>query len=466
MHNNDEEEKIDIKIIILGIVAVIIFLSAHFIPHINKYIKLSMYIISYVIIGFKVFENALKHLFKKDMFDENLLMTIATVGALCIGEYIEGIVVLLLYKIGEFLQDMAVDRSKKRIKEVIDIRAKYANLIVNGKIKEVDPKNLKIGDVVVVKTGEKIPTDGKVFKGKTNLDTSSITGESIPLGIKENDDVLAGMINIGDKIEIKVTKEFDNSVASQIIELIENAKEKKSKTENFIGKFSKVYTPIVILVAVLIVITFPLILNVNFSEALNRALIFLVVSCPCALVISIPLGFFVGMGICSKNGILVKGSNYLDILSSVKIIAFDKTGTLTEGSFKITKINNESNITDDEMLRFIALAEMMSNHYIAKSILNSYKNYLDKENIKSHSEISGRGIKASIDGKNILVGNTKLMDENNIEYKKSNDIGTIVYLAINNKYIGNIFLSDSDNSLYLLEFIYSLKVIPDRKLNS
>ena len=444
MHSNEEEnEKLDIKIIILDIVGIILFLCAHFIPNLNNTVKIVLYIISYGIIGIEIFGKAVKHLFKKDMFDENLLMTIATIGALCIGEYIEGIVVLLLYKIGEFLQDLAVDKSKDKIKKAIDIRAKHANLIIDGKIQEVDPFNLKIGDIVVVKTGEKIPTDGIVYKGKTNLDTSSLTGESIPQNVKKDDEVLSGMINLEDTIEVKVTKEFENSAASQILELIENAKDKKSKTENFITKFSKIYTPIVILIAILIVILFPLIFNIKFVDSLNRALIFLVVSCPCALVISVPLGFFVGMGNCSKHGILVKGSNNLDVLSNVDTIAFDKTGTLTEGVFKITKINNQSNLTDDEMLEYIALSEIMSNHYIAKSIIDSVEKKLEKERIKSHSEISGRGIKANIDGKDVLVGNKKLMNENNIEIIENNNIGTIVYLAIDKKFVGSIVLSDS-----------------------
>lgn len=444
MHSHEEEnEKFDIKVIILDIVGIILFLCAYFIPNLNNTVKIVLYIISYGIIGFEVFGKAIKHLFKKDMFDENLLMTIATIGALCIGEYIEGIVVLLLYKIGEFLQDLAVDKSKEKIKEAIDIRAKHANLIIDGKIQEVDPSNLKIGDIVVVKNGEKIPTDGIVFKGKTNLDTSSLTGESIPLSVNQDDDVLSGMINLEDTIEIKVTKEFENSAASQILELIENAKDKKSKTENFITKFSKIYTPLVIIIAIFIVVFFPLILDIKFVDSLNRALIFLVVSCPCALVISVPLGFFVGMGNCSKHGILVKGSNYLDILSSVNTVAFDKTGTLTEGVFKITKINNQSNLSDEKMLEYIALAEMMSNHYIAKSIINSYGKELDKERIKSHSEISGRGITANIDDKKVLVGNKKLMNENNIEIIENNNIGTIVYLVIDKKFVGSIVLSDS-----------------------
>ena len=444
MHSNEEEnEKLDIKIIILDIVGIILFLCAHFIPNLNNTVKIVLYIISYGIIGIEIFGKAVKHLFKKDMFDENLLMTIATIGALCIGEYIEGIIVLLLYKIGEFLQDLAVDKSRDKIKEAIDIRAKHANLIIDGKIQEVDPSNLKIGDIVVVKTGEKIPTDGIVYKGKTNLDTSSLTGESIPKKKKKDDEVLSGMINLEDTIEVKVTKEFENSAASQILELIENAKDKKSKTENFITKFSKIYTPIVILIAILIVILFPLIFNIKFVDSLNRALIFLVVSCPCALVISVPLGFFVGMGNCSKHGILVKGSNNLDVLSNVDTIAFDKTGTLTEGVFKITKINNQSNLTDDEMLEYIALSEIMSNHYIAKSIIDSVEKKLEKERIKSHSEISGRGIKANIDDKKVLVGNKKLMNENNIEIIENNNIGTIVYLAIDKKFVGSIVLSDS-----------------------
>lgn len=260
-----------------------------------------MYIVSYALIGFDIFKKAIKHLFRKDMFDENLLMTIATIGALCIGEYIEGVAVLLLYKIGEYLQDKAVDTSKEKIKSAIDIRAKYANVIKNGKVEKVDPETLKIGDIVVVKNGEKIPTDGVISKGNTRLDTSSLTGESIPKDVAENDEVLSGMINLGEVIEIKVTKAFEDSTASKILDLIENARESKSKTENFITKFSKIYTPTVIVIAILIAMSFPSILGIGFADSLNRALIFLVVSCPCALVISVPLGFFVGMGSCSKK---------------------------------------------------------------------------------------------------------------------------------------------------------------------
>lgn len=448
-----DKEKInkEINLVFLDVIGIIVFLMAYFIPGIKFNLKIGMYIVSYALIGFDIFKKAIKHLFRKDMFDENLLMTIATIGALCIGEYIEGVAVLLLYKIGEYLQDKAVDTSKEKIKSAIDIRAKYANVIKNGKVEKVDPETLKIGDIVVVKNGEKIPTDGVISKGNTRLDTSSLTGESIPKDVAENDEVLSGMINLGEVIEIKVTKAFEYSTASKILDLIENARESKSKTENFITKFSKIYTPTVIVIAILIAMSFPSILGIGFADSLNRALIFLVVSCPCALVISVPLGFFVGMGSCSKKGILIKGSNYLDALSSVDTVAFDKTGTLTKGVFKITKINNKSDMSDDEILEYLALCESYSNHYIAKSILTSYGKEIDKERIKEHSEIAGHGIKAVIDGKEVLVGNKSLMDNQNIKVDVEDTVGTVIYIAIDKKYSGNVVLSDElkDNVLEL-----------------
>ena len=448
-----DKEKInkEINLVFLDVIGIIVFLMAYFIPGIKFNLKIGMYIVSYALIGFDIFKKAIKHLFRKDMFDENLLMTIATIGALCIGEYIEGVAVLLLYKIGEYLQDKAVDTSKEKIKSAIDIRAKYANVIKNGKVEKVDPESLKIGDIVVVKNGEKIPTDGVISKGNTRLDTSSLTGESIPKDVAENDEVLSGMINLGEVIEIKVTKAFEDSTASKILDLIENARESKSKTENFITKFSKIYTPTVIVIAILIAMSFPSIFGIGFADSLNRALIFLVVSCPCALVISVPLGFFVGMGSCSKKGILIKGSNYLDALSSVDTVAFDKTGTLTKGVFKITKINNKSDMSDDEILEYLALCESYSNHYIAKSILTSYGKEIDKERIKEHSEIAGHGIKAVIDGKEVLAGNKSLMDSQNIKVEVEDTVGTVIYIAIDKKYSGNVVLSDElkDNVLEL-----------------
>lgn len=448
-----DKEKInkEINLVFLDVIGIIVFLMAYFIPGIKFNLKIGMYIVSYALIGFDIFKKAIKHLFRKDMFDENLLMTIATIGALCIGEYIEGVAVLLLYKIGEYLQDKAVDTSKEKIKSAIDIRAKYANVIKNGKVEKVDPETLKIGDIVVVKNGEKIPTDGVISKGNTRLDTSSLTGESIPKDVAKNDEVLSGMINLGEVIEIKVTKAFEDSTASKILDLIENARESKSKTENFITKFSKIYTPTVIVIAILIAMSFPSIFGIGFADSLNRALIFLVVSCPCALVISVPLGFFVGMGNCSKKGILIKGSNYLDALSSVDTVAFDKTGTLTKGVFKITKINNKSDMSDDEILEYLALCESYSNHYIAKSILTSYGKEIDKERIKEHSEIAGHGIKAVIDGKEVLAGNKSLMDSQNIKVDVEDTVGTVIYIAIDKKYSGNVVLSDElkDNVLEL-----------------
>lgn len=447
--DNEKDKKTCIKIdskkniLLLDILGIIVFLMAYFISDLKINLRIGMYIVSYLLIGFEIFLKAIRHLFKKDMFDENLLMTLATVGALVIGEYIEGVAVLLLYKIGEFLQDLAIDNSKQKIKSVIDIRAEYANIIVNGDIKKIDPKNLKIGDTIVVKSGEKVPVDGIITKGQTQMDTSSLTGESVPRVLNKNEEVLSGSINVGNIVEIRVTKTFENSTASKVLELIENAQNNKSNTENFITKFSKTYTPIVIAIAILIAMSFPSFFNISLWEALNRALIFLVLACPCAIVISVPLGFFVGIGTCSKNGILVKGSNYLDMLSSIDVLAFDKTGTLTKGIFAISKIDNKSELNDDEFMEYIALCESYSNHYIAKSVMNSYNKKLDKTKVTNHKEISGHGIEAYIDNKKVLVGNKLLLEQNNIKISSSDAIlNTVVYLAVDGVYMGYIELSD------------------------
>jgi len=433
--------------LVLNIIGILIFIIAIIFKNTlnyEKYIYLTTYIISYTLLGYEIVLNAIKKLFKKDMFDENFLMTIATLGAFYIGEYTEGVAVLLFYKIGEFLQDLAVKNSVKKIESAIDIRADYANLVKDDKNIKVRPEEVKIDDIIVVKNGEKIPLDGIVVSGKTNLDTSALTGESMPREVEKNDKVLSGTINLGAVIEVKVTSTYEKSTVYKVIELIQNASSKKSQTEKFITKFAKIYTPIVTLLSILIAILFPFILDISFAEALKRALSFLVVSCPCALVVSIPLGFFVGIGASSKKGILVKGSNYLDLLSNTKKVIFDKTGTLTKGKFSISTVETVDNtINKEEMLEYIAICESYSNHYIAKSVVESYKNKIDLSKVSYHEEISGKGVKAVIDGKDILVGNAKLLDMFGIEYEKVNIDETIVYISIENKYVGYITLADT-----------------------
>ena len=456
-HDHKHEESSSLEYVLTGI-GIIIFLVAMVIT--NTKIALVMYILSYFFIGYEIIFNAVKKILKKDMFDENFLMTLATVGALAIGEYKEGIVVLLLYKIGEFLQDKAVESSRKKIKSVIDIRAEYANVKIGDNVCKVDPKDVNIGDIIVVKTGEKIPLDGVVVTGKTEIDMSSLNGESIPKSVSVNDQILSGSVNIGSIIEIKVTSTFENSTVSRIIELIENATSKKSKVEKFITRFAKIYTPIVTFLAIGLLMLLPIVFNVSFMESLTRACTFLVVSCPCALVISVPLGFFVGIGTCSKKGILVKASSYLDVLSSVDAIVFDKTGTLTKGIFGVTRLESLSDdYTKEQILEYIAHVEYYSNHYIAKSIVDSFEGKIDNKKVTEHEEIAGCGISAKIDSKKVLCGNKKLMEKENIDMPKIAYEGTIIYLAINNKLIGYIVLSDElkEDSKELIEKLKKYK---------
>lgn len=439
--HSHEHEKSNFFEYIFTLIGTIIFVIAILLN--NENISFFMYILSYVLIGYEIVLNAVKRLFKKDMFDENFIMTIATLGAFFIGEYKEAIAVLLFYKVGEFLQDKAVDNSKKKIKSVLDIRANYANVKKDNKIERVDPKNVKIGDIIVIKNGERVALDGVVIKGKTELDMSSLNGESMPKSVKENDEILSGSVNIGSIIEVRVTSTFENSTVSQIIDLIENANKGKSKTEKFITRFAKVYTPIVTILALAILIILPILFNVSFYDALTRACTFLVVSCPCALVISVPLGFFVGIGTCSKRGILVKGSNYLDILNKVDAIVFDKTGTLTKGVFSVSNIETLSNkYTKEDIIEYIAHLEYFSNHYIAKSILKSFEGSIDTKRVKNYKEIAGYGIRANLDKLDVLCGNYKLMQKEKIDLQNQDVEGTIIYLAIEKELVGYIVLSD------------------------
>ena len=398
----EDEEKIALaKIIISGILCLLgIFLN------VNDGFKFAIFLISYIIIGYDIIFKAIKNMFRGKVFDETFLMSISTIGAFAIGEFKEGVAVMLFYKIGEFLQDKAVDRSRKSIADLMNIRPDYANLKVNDKVKKVSPNEVNIGDIIIVKNGEKIPLDGIIIDGNSFVDTVALTGESIPKEVNVNDEVLSGMINTQKLLTIKVTNTFENSTISKILELVENASSKKANTEKFITKFAKIYTPIVVSLAVLIAIIPPLIMpNATFTEWIYRALVCLVISCPCALVISIPLSYFGGIGCASKKGILIKGSNYLEALNNVDTIVFDKTGTLTEGVFKVTKIVPSKNHTKEEILKYCAYAESFSIHPIATSIINEYKLFnkenkeIDKNKIKNYEELSGYGIKANVFGK-------------------------------------------------------------------
>jgi len=424
------------------LIALIIYIVAIVGNFENELIKDALFITSCLIVGLSILKKAVRNIFRGKVFDENFLMAVATLGAFGVGEFPEAVAVMLFYQIGELFQSYAVDKSRKSISSLMDIRPDYANVLRDGKEEKVDPDEVKIGEIIVVKPGEKIPLDGTIIEGTTMLDTKALTGESVPVEAKENDEVLSGSINESGKILVKVSKEYGESTVSKILDLVENASSKKSKSENFITKFAKYYTPTVVIIAVILAIVPPFIFKgTSFTEWIYRALSFLVVSCPCALVISIPLSFFGGIGGASKMGILIKGSNYLEALASTEIAVFDKTGTLTKGVFEVQKIET-NNISKDKLLEIAAYAENYSNHPIAKSIKNAYKKEIDTNRIKNIKEISGHGISVTVDDKNVLIGNEKLMEENKIQYTKSEDIGTILYIAINNEYKGLIIISD------------------------
>ena len=430
------------KEVIKVVIALILFLISLIIPFENAWINIGIYIISYLIVGLDVLIEAIKNIFKGEVFDENFLMTIATIGAFAIGEYPEAVAVMLFYQVGEMFQSYAVDKSRKSIASLMDIRPDFANIKKNGSIEKVSPDKISIGDIIIVKPGEKVPLDGTIVDGNSMLDTSTLTGESVPREVNIGDEVLSGSINQNGLVEIKVTKSFGESTVSKILDLVENASSKKSKSENFISKFAKYYTPIVVVIAVLLAIIPPIIFKeTEFIQWLYRALTFLVVSCPCALVISIPLGFFGGIGGASKLGVLVKGSNYLEALSKTEIVVFDKTGTLTEGVFEVQKVNSVA-ITKEDLIKYAAYAESFSNHPIANSLKKAYGKDIDNKKISETHELSGLGVNAVVDGNAVFVGNEKLMQEKNIEYIKCNEIGTILYVAINNQFKGTIIISD------------------------
>lgn len=425
------------------IISAILFVLALVIPFSNEWINNGLFIISYLVVGFEILRKAVRNIFRGKVFDENFLMAVATIGAFAISEFPEAVAVMLFYQVGELFQSYAVDKSRKSIASLMDIRPDYANIEKDGKIEKVDPDEVKIGDIIIIKTGEKIPLDGVVVEGTSSLDTMALTGESVPRVVKTEDEVLSGCINKDGLLKIRVTKEFGESTVSKILDLVENASSKKSKSENFITKFAKYYTPTVVIIAVLLAFIPPIILKdfSTFSVWLYRALSFLVVSCPCALVISIPLSFFGGIGGASKMGILIKGSNYLEALANTETVVFDKTGTLTAGIFEVQDIQTEG-IEKDELLRIVAHAENYSNHPIAKSVKKAYNKEIDENIIKNPQELSGKGIWAKIDEKDILVGNEKLMVEEKIDFKKCDEVGTILYVAIDKKYVGYVLIAD------------------------
>ena len=454
--SSEEEDtgKIKKKLLIGGI----LFVLGIFVPKTLFIPKLAVFLVSYLVIGGDVLLSAFKNILNGQVFDENFLMAIATIGAFAIGEYPEGVAVMLFYQLGELLQGIAVNNSRKSIVSLMDIRPDYANIKVGEGIKKVSPEEIKVGEIIVVKPGEKVPLDGKIVKGASTFDTSALTGESLPREAKAGDDVLSGFINKNGLIEIQVAKVFSESTVSKILYLMENAGSKKSKTENFITKFARYYTPAVVITALIVAIIPPLLIQgAIFSDWIYRALIFLVVSCPCALVISIPLGFFGGIGGASRHGILIKGTNYLEVLNNLESVVMDKTGTLTKGIFKVTEVNvknnikindfenNKTELTKPLLLKYAAHIEKFSNHPIAQSIVAEYENSaskVDENVVKDFEEISGFGIKVNINDHQFLAGNSKLMNLENITFDKKENLGTAIYLAADGKYIGNILISD------------------------
>ena len=424
------------------IIAFILFIIAFVVKFDNNLISNIIYVISYIIVGLEIVIKAIKNIIKGKVFDENFLMTIATIGAFGIGEFPEATAVMLFYQVGELFQDYAVDKSRKSITKLMDIRPDFANIENNGKTQKTNPEEVKIGDIIVIKPGEKIPLDGYIVNGKSNIDTKALTGETIPREVSEGEEVLSGCINLTGILKVKVTREYAESTVSKILELVENASNRKSKSENFITKFAEFYTPIVVVIAVFLAIIPPLFIeNAIFSDWLYRALAFLVVSCPCALVISIPLSFFGGIGGASKMGVLIKGSNYLEAISNAEIVVFDKTGTLTEGVFEVQKVN-AIDISKEELLKITAYAENYSNHPISISVKKAYNKKIDEKEIIEIKELTGLGIVAKIGEQDVLVGNEKLMLENQIDFTKCDEIGTILYVAIQGKYAGYIVIAD------------------------
>lgn len=423
--------------------------------------ELSLFIIGYLIIGGDIVLRAVKNIFRGQVFDEHFLMTLATIGAFAVGQYPEGVAVMLFYQIGELFQGIAVNRSRKSISALMDIRPDSANVKRGNNVLKVSPEDVKEGDIIIIKPGEKVPLDGVITEGHSMVDTSTLTGESVPREVEVGNEILSGFINKNGLLTVEVTKDFGESTVSKILELVQNASSRKAPTENFITKFARYYTPVVVIVATILAIIPPLLITgATFSDWIYRALIFLVISCPCALVVSIPLGFFGGIGAASKKGVLVKGSNYLEALNDVKYVVMDKTGTLTKGVFAVNSILPTSTWTKDELLEFAAIAEVYSNHPIAQSILDAYGKNVDKQLLKDYKEIPGHGIQVMINGKEILVGNAKLMKKEQISYSQSAEVGTIVHVAVDKKYAGAILISDEvkEDSAHAIRLLKELGI--------
>ena len=445
------QKKVLIRIIIASVLIILLKLVFHFV-NVNKYVELIAFLVPYFIIGYDILKKAVYGIFNRQVFDENFLMAIATVGAIALGEYVEGTAVMLFYQIGELFQSYAVGKSRKNITALMDIRPDYANIEVDGKLEQVDPDDVEVGSVIVVKPGEKIPIDGIVVEGSSTLNTSALTGESVPRSAKEGEEVISGCVNLTGLLKIKTDKEFGDSTVSKILDLVENSSMKKSRSENFITRFAKVYTPAVCIGALALAVIPPVVNFVmgnssEWSKWLIRALTTLVISCPCALVISIPLSFFGGIGGASSRGILIKGSNYLEILSKAKYIVCDKTGTLTKGVFEVTDVVTANSYQKEELLKLAAYAESYSTHPISKSIRNAYNKNIDTNVISDIEEISGHGVCADIKGRKILVGNKKLMEQYGIDTTPTQSFidkktGTLVYVSIDGVYAGCIIISD------------------------
>lgn len=447
-----KQKKMLIRIIITAVLFAGLCIFEKFIPITNRVLRFVVYMVPYLVISYDILKKAFKGILNRQVFDENFLMAVASVGAIAIavyenGSYNESVAVMLFYQIGELFQSYAVGKSRRNISELMDIRPDYANIEVDGKIEQVDPDEVEVGSVIVVSAGEKVPIDGVIIEGSTTLDTAALTGESVPRSVGENDEVISGCINLSGTVKIRTTKPFGESTVSKILDLVENSSSKKSKSEQFISKFAKYYTPAVCGGALALAILPPIISLVIGNDAMwatwiYRALTFLVISCPCALVISIPLSFFAGIGGASKEGVLVKGSNYLETLSKTKIVVFDKTGTMTKGNFEVTEVAPVG-IENDELIKLAAYAESYSSHPISKSLKVAYGKEIDNAKVSDVNEISGNGVLAVVNGKKVAVGNSKLMDKLGVEYTACSKVGTVIYIAVDGEYRGYILISDA-----------------------
>lgn len=447
-----KQKKMLVRIIVTAVLFAGLFVFEKFVPITSRILRLAVYMVPYLVISYDILKKAFKGIIKGQVFDENFLMAVASVGAVAIavyenGSYNEAVAVMLFYQIGELFQSYAVGKSRRSISELMDIRPDYANIEVDGKIEQVDPDEVEVGSIIVVSAGEKIPIDGVIVEGSTTLDTAALTGESVPRSVKESDEVISGCINLTGTVRIRTTKPFGESTVSKILDLVENSSSKKSKSEQFISKFARIYTPAVCGGALALALLPPVVSLIIGKDAMwltwiYRALTFLVISCPCALVISIPLSFFAGIGGASKEGVLVKGSNYLETLSKTKIVVFDKTGTMTKGNFEVTEIAPVG-VENNELLRLAAYAESYSSHPISKSIKLAYGKEIDNAKISDVNEVSGNGVLAVVDGKKVAAGNSKLMDKLGVEYTACSKVGTVVYVAVDGKYCGYILISDA-----------------------